>query len=1675
MECRLAYIVCNRSDFVAVDIARNLTQHTSAGATAVAIARQGSFTCHRTNGDCLRRPSSLVPRYNRLRLKAPCIIITLPLLYISSPVDVSSSGLEFAIMKFSPIDHLAIQLGLCSVAANGFVVHPARNANVHRHGGRMPRRGGGGATHTRSFRRHALMMTTGSENNDGLDLEAFSTPQELSDAVSDQTLQNALDTIGLKSDEGASPLDKAKLLFLTKYLPLEDIPEKYWADPKGGKEDGVSVSTDTSVAPTIAPTVDAVNATSTSVAGAESHGEENPFNSTTSRASSIDISATDMAAEHGSTDEDNGNEDATSVETTTSADALGKAGGSGNATDVDTAMPSEVDEPPSSLSETEDSTDDSASSQGNDTATDGLDLDLYGSYQELCEALDADVLRAELQRIGLKSDGTSMDMAKRLFITKYFPFDQIPAEYLEASPGAEDAEGSGVTQAESVVAGSEGESNINITENIDDYDIGGDEEEDDEVIRLEEEQRLLEMELEAVEARIGETEAESEESPTDGATEIEENMGQDEQPSKTSEVNEMAERQSQVALPTTSGNAQSAAAVKEQTERQRLEVERIKAERIAAEEEAAAIRREKERIAAAQEELEDDEQEEYEGSDIDTDGAEGIVEEDEDVDLDQGLPAALSESFEMEEDEEQPVERKKSEEISSPFNSKAPGAGLPPSSTLPSSNPFIARMPPSSTRPSSNPFADLSKEKSSEDGAPSEDQESVSDMPPSPVFSSPNPFIDPPSQEDASKENIPIVSEQAEVNAPAKEQEPRQDAFRFEADRIKAEQEAKRQELARERIEAEAQASKSKDVGTKETSSEPSIISRVASAAVGTIGLGVLAVGGSLLLDGTDSSNGIQSVPSVPSPPIVEVISSVDTSKSVPDAPIGESSRFSSEKAEDSSKSSATDSPLVDESGGTPAGDSPLTTPEAETKVEAETLQPDSDNDVATAVTSISASEEQSKDNVPVADSSSLGSAEIEAKPGAVTTDIEKENDDTSTTASALINAIEEPPTQSPPPPSSPAPPNQQQQEEIKPAEFVASKPKTISPKESDSVAVQSQTPENKYSIVESTNKVSSDNSPSTALPAFTAPSISGILSSAEKIKRIASGIDFSNGAKLAGIVSVAALGAIGAAMKSDDVENVKTEDTKSALNRTNSTTFELPKPPQATNKTSTPMPLPTKNMTAQNVILNATGIAKEFNGSSTKSPFESSTPPMPSSTGPVNVGGPSGMSGVANTGKKDQAEKNPPATPPSTPPRPQAFVASSSGPKRVAKPIDAEIISSEKDTDSDESLQKVLTEASEAVAEAEAALRNTTETTSSNNSTSSKKMDTIKFEEDKRIAAEFKAAKEKMEAEKMERIGKAKSAEAQFLDQERKEAAEKAKQKRAEAEKRIADARDTIRLEQARDQKAAVSNPVEKPTMKSPSDVAPASNGAKAFVPPATRPPTAKATPNSSQRIVSPRPSTEATPRQSGDNWFNEQLRRQQVEEKTGPSAFERSRKLADGTEIPPDPGAAYKSSSYYGTNVEAADGVLSTGEYAKSAFLAAFVGIWAAFPILGLHYLVFSDYTYTTFAQWEWELIAASVQSSCFGVLYRYALRSDVDNSSLQRIVVLAAVLLKSVIRVNVPYVCAAGDLAGGLFCADSAPFFVMNDSMTTDLFLNGLEGLAMFTAVAVSMNWLTERRRR
>ena len=397
---------------------------------------------------------------------------------------------------------------------------------------------------------------------------------------------------------------------------------------------------------------------------------------------------------------------------------------------------------------------------------------------------------------------------------------------------------------------------------------------------------------------------------------------------------------------------------------------------------------------------------------------------------------------------------------------------------------------------------------------------------------------------------------------------------------------------------------------------------------------------------------------------------------------------------------------------------------------------------------------------------------------------------------------------------------------------------------------------------------------------------------------------------------------------------------------------------------------------------------------------------------------------------------------------------------------------------------------------------------------------------DDGKIAADLKAAKYKYEAERIkaeqeaklaklrqdraekeqaknERIAKAKNAEVQFLELERLEAAEKAEKKRKEAEKRIADA--AIEIEQ---QKPKGGRTQQQPTVnggsrsrRMPDPPIPSGSSADSawYKDPRKR---SDEAPNPMARQSGPRPVVPINPgaamrgeigtatgsdrrspgavpfvresAASGDAWFNEQLKQAEREQAAGPTPVGGRRRLADGTEI--DAGVplginAYGVGGRRSNVAPRSDGdvVLSFSEYARSAFVGAIVGPWVVFPLLGFHYLIFSDHTYTTFAQWEWEIIAAAVQSSCFAVIYRYALRQDVTDGKIQRKVVLLSTLLKSVIRVQVPYVCAAGDLAGGLFCAENGPLYLMNDSMMGEIAMNSFEGLVMFGVTALAMNWL------
>jgi len=67
---------------------------------------------------------------------------------------------------------------------------------------------------------------------------------------------------------------------------------------------------------------------------------------------------------------------------------------------------------------------DNEQSEGSKPA--GLDLTPYASATDLEKVIDGDTLKAELSRLGLKCGGTVSDRAKRLFMTKDTPLDQLP-------------------------------------------------------------------------------------------------------------------------------------------------------------------------------------------------------------------------------------------------------------------------------------------------------------------------------------------------------------------------------------------------------------------------------------------------------------------------------------------------------------------------------------------------------------------------------------------------------------------------------------------------------------------------------------------------------------------------------------------------------------------------------------------------------------------------------------------------------------------------------------------------------------------------------------------------------------------------------------------------------------------------------------------------------------------------------------------------------------------------------------------------------------------------------------------------------------------------------------------------------------------------------------------------
>jgi splicing factor 3A subunit 3 len=68
----------------------------------------------------------------------------------------------------------------------------------------------------------------------------------------------------------------------------------------------------------------------------------------------------------------------------------------------------------------------SSSTDNAPTSPGGIDLSTFSSAAELENAVTGDTLKAELNRLGMKCGGTISDRAKRLFMTKDIPLDQLP-------------------------------------------------------------------------------------------------------------------------------------------------------------------------------------------------------------------------------------------------------------------------------------------------------------------------------------------------------------------------------------------------------------------------------------------------------------------------------------------------------------------------------------------------------------------------------------------------------------------------------------------------------------------------------------------------------------------------------------------------------------------------------------------------------------------------------------------------------------------------------------------------------------------------------------------------------------------------------------------------------------------------------------------------------------------------------------------------------------------------------------------------------------------------------------------------------------------------------------------------------------------------------------------------
>jgi hypothetical protein len=175
------------------------------------------------------------------------------------------------------------------------------------------------------------------------------------------------------------------------------------------------------------------------------------------------------------------------------------------------------------------------------------------------------------------------------------------------------------------------------------------------------------------------------------------------------------------------------------------------------------------------------------------------------------------------------------------------------------------------------------------------------------------------------------------------------------------------------------------------------------------------------------------------------------------------------------------------------------------------------------------------------------------------------------------------------------------------------------------------------------------------------------------------------------------------------------------------------------------------------------------------------------------------------------------------------------------------------------------------------------------------------------------------------------------------------------------------------------------------------------------------------------------------------------------------------------------------------------------QSAATGAVVAPWALLPVSMWHYLVYLDYSYTTYAQWQFDVMTASIMGSLFATVYRFVAtpvlppmvfdtsrnnnnnNGSKDSSSSSSpaniktaLLIAAFVAVKSLVRVQVPAECAAGGGGGALplFCAEPLYSLAQQQqtpigSVAADMGINLVEGLALFGGTALVMNSLLSKR--